>query len=1123
MINTTDHPIVLIEGNQLHKNIIFAMDWAIDALHKRLSENESNSGAKNAFEIFVEESNRRDRPYDESFIQSVFNFVESDAQNRDAKQPMMEIAKYMGKPTVAANGFAVNKRGFKLVLVSLWCQGSLILPSKFTPGTHFQYELFDNEILKWLLTFDAKTKGDKGKTDTRRLYYSGPRLLLTTTWSSFEDIDINEIAELHDAWMNYSVGKHPHSLTCSQFPWTQLTSSVLNQYPDRSSFTEADLVRYSAWSLRDNRGKFEQFTTDVISSKLVNPRPPPLPGHISHTKRSPDYLVAEVKEATTHESILSIFDKFGQRHVQMNWVSGTPTYQGREHIDVENLSKNWLPAIRSWLDYRKNLKRYRTDHDVRAALNILVDYLFLYLPWWKEIYPNVAFDFPNAPKSFKRYQFVSRHQPVEAQHMPATLLQIIKIRRKTADTQNLVIKHLYLFFRYVQTFLRDDEVSVGESFRNPIDEEFDTTRGEGSKNKTNKTIIPRGIYGYMLFYLYSVEAFGQYLLERALNGEVADSLLKLRATPVYKAEDFGFIPILKYQKVTFPVKEIPNVFTWSQRRLNQDGGEKLCWIPHLSALRLCIVGLEMGLRFQSIQWLDRDTWDSFNLGLLKQHIYRLLVNTDKTKDKAWDVPIVYRVRDLLLREQTFQKLFTDYESASQVFYEGNETSPFKPIRPLFKSATAANPILDQTYYDTWTSLQVNFEIFYRRVTNERHIRLFYLERVKAPNKEIKIKYIGKEEIPYCPISIRVIHTPHACRATFATNRQGEGTLDVSDCQMLMGHQNTVTTTHYTKYSAEQLEEHLHRSDIALLSDFSIFDLGSESGYIRADTAESALVQSFTKDRERAIKNYHFMPSMSLWTIDDQKFSDNDGLSMLKEGPMSHIRFRETHICPVGEECPSDIVQGIGAAKRCGICPLAMKCIDHLPAIAAKKNLLTERIKFHRARHTQLEEAKEPISTLDAIWDELQLDINEYLGWDFSEQTLNTLLVQAQQDGSNELLFHADRPDIVRRHLTLVTRQTEKTEFLLQRLAESNAFPSMTSPQVQAAAVVLRRRFSAGIGLDSFSDILGSNDDVRTAAKMLSTMMKSSGLSVKDLASILDGTSVAQISNGTKLKLETVNG
>jgi hypothetical protein len=180
----------------------------------------------------------------------------------------------------------------------------------------------------------------------------------------------------------------------------------------------------------------------------------------------------------------------------------------------------------------------------------------------------------------------------------------------------------------------------------------------------------------------------------------------------------------------------------------------------------------------------------------------------------------------------------------------------------------------------------------------------------------------------------------------------------------------------------------------------------------------------------------------------------------------------------------------------------MKCIDHLPPIAAKRNQLIERIRYLHAQRKRMEAAGEPSASLDAIWDELQLDINELLGWKFSEEVLRGMHAEAERNADAASLIHVDRPDIVRRHLQLVTRQCDRTEFLLQRLAESNAYPSMTSPQVQLAASVLRRRFSAGQALEDLATLTDESDDVRDAASMLGTMMKASGLSMKEVAALL---------------------
>ncbi|WP_223262467.1 hypothetical protein, partial [Variovorax beijingensis] len=46
------------------------------------------------------------------------------------------------------------------------------------------------------------------------------------------------------------------------------------------------------------------------------------------------------------------------------------------------------------------------------------------------------------------------------------------------------------------------------------------------------------------------------------------------------------------------------------------------------------------------------------------------------------------------------------------------------------------------------------------------------------------------------------------------------------------------------------------------------------------------------------------------------------------------------------------------------------------------------------------------------------------------------------------------------------------------------------------------RFSAGEGLDAFASLASESDDVHAAASMLRTMMKASGMSIKDVARLV---------------------
>lgn len=1104
MINTTDRPIILIDAADLDAHIRATLTWSEALMCEQLKGTERHAYIKEAFTRFLGEENRRTRLFDQRFLQAAYDFASSDAVHSATQPAMNAMADYVFKRTASADVFPMVKRGIKLALVELWRRGVLALPTVFTPGPQFSMDAFDNELLRWLLSFDPDSSGGKRKTDTRRLHYYGPRLLMTTDWKHVEDVSINEIAELHLAQRLHSHGLHPYAIAGSSFPWSQLPAELLKQFPDRVSFNQTDLVRYSAWSAKQavNRGTLEAFVIEATPMKKKAPHANLRPGKISNSKQQRLGFEEQARTATTHEAVLALFGRLAIRPDGVNWREQTPMYPGREHVDVELLAKHWLQSFKAFLHHRMHIQGYRSADGVIASLNLLADYLFFYLPWWRDLFPTGAVGIPIAPKEFVRYAYVSRHNEEPIKKLPAPLLSLVRLRRPKAESASICIKHLTLYFRFVGAQFSDDEVIAGSTFRNPLDDEFDAPRLSGKKNKTNKEIIPRNIYGHLLFYCYAVEEFGQHLLQRALAGDFENCWTKMRGALRYESGQFGMTPVVRYRGQEMPVRSVPNVFAWAKREVECDGVKRVIAVPHLTALRLLIVSLETGLRCQSVQWLDRLTWDSLNERSGDQYTYRLLVNTDKTKVEAWAPPIVFRVRHVMQREVAFQANFADFGAFEPVPYEGLANSPFEPIRPLFKAPNTGRPIRDDVYSETWLALLVDFEGFYKEVSGERHVRMSYLKPQRTPDGQPVIKYTGREENAYCAVSILAVHTPHSCRATFATNRQGQGILELSDVAELLGHQGVATTAHYTKFSGEQLQERLKQSDVTLLGEYSIFDVGSESAYLRPDKPDSALVQSFAKDREGTVAEFRFMPSMALWSIEDATLDEHNGLALLKSGPMGRIRFRETHICPVGEECPADIVRHIGSPKRCGICPLAMKCIDHLPPIAAKRNQLVERIRYLHARRKQMEEADEPAASLDALWDEIQLDINELLGWTFSEEILRSMHAEAECNVDMATLIHVDRPDIVRRHLKLVTRQCDRTEFLLQRLAESNAYPSMTSPQIQVAASLLRRRFSAGQGLDDLETLTDGSDDVRAAASMLSTMMKASGLSMKEVATLL---------------------
>lgn len=1124
MINLAENIKIIANAAILHRSIYESIQRTIGLLELQAGKSSGKSDYQTfAFAIMLRQGTLPSgMRYDGEFLSAAMAISQVLATN-SIKNPLARIIRYSNGKTPPATGMASLKRGLKLMLVELWAQRLIILPTTFTVGAHFPTKDFAHPLLDWVLSFDPN--GAEPTADGRRLHYYGPRLLFATDWHEPQDVTLSEIAAFARARVLYQQGKSNIVIAGgNQLPLNIFAAKLHAAFPDTVPYTAYDLKRYSHWSLShaivDNDFDSYNWTPEQKVAKQPRSEQDRNRSLGARRKRSNDLPANEsTSSESTHDVLLRNFATLTRNsRLGIDWQNGNSfSYPGREHVDISGISPSWILCFRSFIYHRKVIKGYRSTDDVLACLNLLADYLFYYLPWWKEISPNSKVELPTSPRLFTRYAFVTRHTPTAHSELPATLLELIRLRRPSNESTKITIHQLSLFFDFVKVHFATDEIVAGNGFNSPINSELDSPRIE-TKSKTTKEVIPKHIYGYLLFYCYAIEQFGMHLERIAKEGSLSQIPIKLRNSLRFKTFEFGQIPHVVYRGKKFPLQTVPNVFTWGERELQtaSTAGTKTIYVPHCSALRVLITALETGLRVQSIQWLDKNSWRSLGKTTPEDsYTFPLLVNTDKTKTNSWRTYVVHRVRDLMRRQEAFQAQFADADAYGPVEYEGLDTSPFDSIQPLFRATHSGQPLSDTLYAKTWVRLLVDFEAFYREVTGEQHVRMYKLKpRLKIDGTPV-INWDGEaQERPYCAISTLAIHTPHACRATFATNRKG--VLELSDAAELLGHSNEVVTAYYDKPSENDLRQRLHESDTAIVADFTQFQLNSDV-HVRADKPDSALVKSFNRNRKATVKAFKFMEPISLWSTDDSK-SETTGITLLREGPMSRIRFRETHICPVGEECPTDILEQIGEPRRCGICPLAMKCIDHLPAIAAKRNQLLERILFQQRRRKSLESAEEPEAVLDEIWGSIELNINELLGWQLSEEILERMRLDLTED--NELMLHVEKPDIVKRHLERVTKSSSTAELLLQRIADSNAYPSMTTPEVHLVASQVKRRLLAGQGLEILGFGDQSPDEINGVAAMLALMMKTQGLSMKQVAASLSAQSTTprvvltkELSNG----------
>jgi len=268
---------------------------------------------------------------------------------------------------------------------------------------------------------------------------------------------------------------------------------------------------------------------------------------------------------------------------------------------------------------------------------------------------------------------------------------------------------------------------------------------------------------------------------------------------------------------------------------------------------------------------------------------------------------------------------------------------------------------------------------------------------------------------------------------------------------------------------------------------------SGPAFINAKTKNSQLRKALSADRRQAITGFGII---NLSSIHDK---NGGGIELLRASRASEIVFRDTHICPVGEECPQEIIEDTGEAMRCGSCRFACKSVDHLPAIEAKRSSLLLRIRSSVDLLKVVNKSGDRRDERKQIHRKIELDTHELLGWTQSAETLQSIF----DDVDKADCFLTDEPEIVRKHLKRVVRKSYGQEFLLHRILEADHYPSLVSDDLRLKASRLFRRVLS----HSFpeEEELRENPDfeIKALAAAIHARLKMEGVDLSEIASEIE--------------------
>lgn len=1053
MINCTDN-ILIKELEKLKKELIPSIKKTKKIIKKYYKNNLFNV----VFCKKLSEDNIKILEIDIDFIKKIFNYsINKDFNCEEIKKILNSNLLLLEKPYL--------KSALKLMFLDLWKKDLLILPLSFNIGHSFNDEIisyYDNSVIKELQQ-SLKNKDEINKTT---------RLLRATDYKKMSDVSLSEINDLHITLMKQRRGDIELNLPKTRFQ----IENLLSFFKEKINDFNYEAFEYKQWYMGYFR-RYKEFNyIEYQNSK----------GELENYRK--EYNNKQTKERKIENNIndgiikadITIEDEFFNQY-KNNWTKEFQSFDGYSFENLEEDSKLWIEVFNSYQFQRKK-NGYESTISSKLAFNFIMNYMFFYLNLWNQ--KNKYLEIPKSPKDFHRTLFINSPLNKE-KDLPFNIIELLDYKNRSNSYKNTILRNIEMFFNFISDVYSDEPTVWTNGLKNPI-KKSDYYREYGSK-KTNKIIIPKSIYGKLKKYLYSLEAFGEYLEENNIYLEE-----RFRDQNLINSSEYGFIPLFFDKGKVYPIFDVPNTLLF-KRRTYEDavtGHIVTESIVSNTVIRAFILMLNTGLRAAQVEWLDRRTWNKYEPDNIEKTYYKLNVNTDKTKNSEWMSYVSNSVYKSLQKETAFQNSMREDFIDLEVNYQGREYSRFENIIPLFKSDSQQGKPID--FRNSWVEILWQFQNILNRIETEK----YELITITKPQNQ-KIEYFGDDRLKYSPLNIKAVHTPHSMRATFCTHMAEY--LERSEIAALVGHSSELITSDvYIKPEDQTLIDKIDKAN-------NFLDNGVNSGYfsksneahIKPQLKNSSLQKAFMADREQAIELFN-ISSISLDINKDSEEQRKRAIGLLKDARMDQVIFDTTHICPVGGICPVEVMGAIKEKRRCGLCPLALKTIDNINPIYAKQRDLIRLIKEGKEELDIAIKNNDSEIKIVSFEDRINLDIRELVSWRFSAEVLSKHYEQIKDDKTLEKKFFVEMPDMVKNHLEKVSVSTEK-EYLLTRIADSNAYSAYGNNSNKYQADTLKRHIVKSLSLFDLEDYnVDENEKIEFFCSMIKNMLDSNGIGLKKL-------------------------
>jgi len=1007
--------------------------------------NSTSAQYRNRFSLLILEERRSVYGFTITEIDTMFKLCIKSKSERQEMSRLYEIL--MGTWPIMLEDAIGLRTTLRAMFLILWAKGKVTLPYTYTTeGVFIKYPLLESLSKGFVYEIAAKrpqTSRASRVFQYRTDWHSAEHVRFDAVWDAaplISDIlDKNENDFRYVSWLEIFSSLYPDRVSSLQLFYLQKYHHHLNARKVKNSKALDSAKTYEDFKAYYNCTPEQAATLTAKERERFRLEYKKEWARNKHIKQSKRHQTIErfvnAGERHSPEDLALLLRKTTKSLENFNWITNSH-YYGREHIDVEDLSSVWRISGEMYLTYLRSEGIATTTRKLKIKnLNILFDYLFCYLPIWFEHNQNSILHFPKNISEFERVLFWNNFISAEDREsclfkaagvpvdipLPITACQLydLSYSKKTKASFVASIHEFFEFCRASRTLINQRPgCNLESDFPNPVNLHIDRT-GSGARGSSDKIPLPLDSTIVAKAYIQALDDIGIDIRTKIINGDITEETIdKIRGQDWLTLADLGLKYELQIQsavddKLTIPLTKIANVYSWHKGSYSKL--KKSAYVPWISVIRMLSVALYAGLRMQNCQWLDLKTFDRYarakDSALLSSCL--IFVNTDKN-GKERPAVISSDVIRALQDEKFFQtKIFKT--PLVPVYYENDRDDPqeYGLIYPLFRSPWGNHglPFSDTSYSTIWPKILLGIEQIYNSIVPHERQHTFATYGENG--------------------NLRAIHTPHSLRATWITHMKIYGHLKVSIIQDQVAHENEYTTNYYVVPNSAEMLEQVTFANEKIASKAWCKLVGTDHPQ---DYHEPTISREWVGNWQALAKDQNFI-SVTSAVIE----SETTGMQLLAKTADEPVAFYTNCVCIKNGNCPKQLVSFTGRQRVCGLCPIAIFGVDHLPGINCIMRKLAAQSEqlIHQLRRLKSINANE--QEIKKVHHDLTVSKLELASYYHVSQLLNNHL-ESSKDDSGLFSKLRDLKDYVKHEIDM----NNPAHRVIAQVLDSTLFPQLTS-------------------------------------------------------------------------------